>query len=94
MRPVLHGDVAAAARVLQKTPHEAREAMLAGLWRQARAADIYRKRHGRAHGGWGNGSLMAAALAAGAGVEPPLTDRDYCACLAMVYARLARAGGG
>ncbi|WP_425101189.1 hypothetical protein [Tropicibacter sp. S64] len=89
MRPVLHGDVSAAARVLLMVPACAREALARRLVTQAEAADRYRKRLGKAHPFWGNGTLMAAAL--GWGRLPPerrLDDPDFAECFVAVLEAL------
>lgn len=85
MRPVLHGDVVAAARVLYVLPEALRLAELKRLIRKARWADAFRRQSGKVHPVWGDGSLMTAALAAVPPPEPPLDDADYCGCLAMVF---------
>jgi hypothetical protein len=93
MRAVLHGDVVAAARVLLALPDSARASCLDRMLDEARWADAYRKRTGRAHPLWGNGSLMAAALRRPARPEPALGDAEYCRCLIAVFeALLARRG--
>lgn len=88
MRPVLHGDVTAAARALYLLPEEERGSALARLMDEARWADAYRKRTGRAHPFWGDGSLMAAALRRPVAKEPVLSDADYCRCLIRVFEAL------
>ena len=88
MRPVLHGDVAAAARALYPLQAGARPAALDAMFRRAAWADAYRARTGRVHPVWGDGGLMAVAL--GREVpEPPLSDLAYCDCLAQVLESLA-----
>ena len=84
MRPILHGDVVSAARVLLKTPGDARGACLSRMMDEARWADAYRKRTGRAHPCWGDGSLMAAALRRNPAAEPEIEDPEYCQCLVLV----------
>lgn len=89
MRPVLTGDVSAAARALLSVPQAARAALAERLVAQAEAADRYRKRLGKAHPFWGNGTLMAAAL--GRGSLPPerrMDDRDYAECFVLVLETL------
>ena len=85
MRPVLHGDVVAAARALLAMPAEKRRSAMGTMLSRASAADAYRKRFGRAHGAWGNGSLMAVAHGYELRPEPFLDDAEYCACLVMVF---------
>lgn len=94
MRPVLHGDVVAAARALLPLPEAERPAAMARLLAEADAADRYRRRMGRVHRLWGNGSLMAAAMARPLPPEPFLADPDYLRCLIVVLeALLARQTG-
>ena len=52
-------------------PPEARAALAARIVAEARAADAWRRRMGRAHPLWGDGSLMAAALRHAARPLPP-----------------------
>jgi len=91
VRPVISADLTAAARVLVPTPDEARPAVMRLLIAQAEAADRYRKRFGRAHPEWGNGTLMAAALAhgrsSGRSTSMPVQgvlDRSYLMCQKIV----------
>ncbi|WP_172295807.1 hypothetical protein [Pseudoruegeria sp. HB172150] len=93
MRPVLHGDLIAAARVLYGVPVPERGAVLGRLMRAAGWADRFRRHHRRAHPVWGDGSLMAAALSEGPPPEPSLEDADYCLCLAQVLQEVAACGG-
>ncbi|WGW02523.1 DUF7742 family protein [Tropicibacter oceani] len=92
MRPVLPGDVSAAARALLAVPASARGGLARRLVLQADAADRYRRRLGKAHPFWGNGTLMAAALGRGAARdEPRLDDPDYAECfIAVLNALLDR----
>ncbi|MGO4853159.1 DUF7742 family protein [Phaeovulum sp. W22_SRMD_FR3] len=88
MRQVMHGDVVAAARALLPLPVARRRAELDWLIARAEAADRFRKRLGRAHPDWGNGSLMGAAMRGPLPPEPHLSDPDYLDCLAEVIAAL------
>lgn len=88
MRPVMHGDLTAAARHLLTLPDSLRASRCARLIAQADAADRYRKRFGRAHPAWGNGTLMAAARMQPLPREPQLHDPDYAACLILVLTQL------
>ena len=85
MRPVMHGDVVSAACAVLPLPALQRRGAILRMLAQARAADAYRKRFGRAHPLWGNGSLMAVARGHRVGPEPGLGDPAYCACLAQVF---------
>jgi len=89
MRPVLHGDVVSAARLVYTIPAGERTAALSKLLARAEAADLYRRKHGRAHPRWGDGSLMAVAQRRELPNEPTLRDSDYCRCLSTVFLALA-----
>lgn len=89
MRRVLHGDISAVACVLYPLPKSDRSGMLARLFAQADAAEIYRKYHRSLHPVWGDGSLMSAALTYPHGCEPFLDDPDYAACMAMIFTALS-----
>ncbi|MCT4555807.1 MAG: hypothetical protein N4A53_14055 [Pelagimonas sp.] len=84
MRPVLHGDVTAAARALLSVPASARAALARRLVAQAEAADAYRQERGRAHPFWGTGSLMSAALARRPAPERRMDDPDFADCFIAV----------
>lgn len=88
MRPVLHGDVVAAAMALLQVPQGRRAIAFDAMLDRASAADSYRKRFGRRHPEWGDGSLMAVALPRVFGPEPFLDDLEYCRCMALVFDRL------
>ncbi|WP_323764909.1 hypothetical protein [Marinovum sp.] len=88
MRPVLHGDVTAAARALLMVPESAREALCHRMIEEADFADRYAKRLGRPHRLWGNGTLMAAARARPLADEPALGEARYCRCLEQVFRAL------
>ena len=89
MRPVLHGDLTALARHLLILPPPARRHACARIIAEADAADRYRKRFGRLHPKWGNGTLMAAARRRVLANEPPLHHEDYARCLILVLGALA-----
>ncbi len=84
MRPLHHGDLVSAACLIYSYPVAQRAARLDSLFDLAHAADLYRKRFGRGHRTWGNGSVMAMARRSIVGPEPPLEDLEYCQCLAQV----------
>jgi len=90
MRPVLHGDVVAAARVLLGVPRAERRRVMRQMLQQASFADQYYKRLKRGHPTWGNGSLMAAAGTREMAPEPFLDDPTYCRCLVVVFEELIR----
>ncbi|PKP75670.1 MAG: hypothetical protein CVT84_01800 [Alphaproteobacteria bacterium HGW-Alphaproteobacteria-6] len=89
MRTITHGDVVAAARAIAAVPAGRRAENLRRLLDKADAADRFRKRHGRAHPLWGNGTLMAAALPmVPAAAEPFAGERAYLECLGQVIEAL------
>ncbi|MEX5729273.1 hypothetical protein Ga0609869_002626 [Rhodovulum iodosum] len=89
MRPVLHGDAVAAALALMPLPEAARAGAITAMLARAGAADAYRKRFGRSHPRWGDGSLMALARGRPLPPEPALDDAGYCRCLSLVFAAIA-----
>lgn len=84
MRTVLMGDAVAAARVLVALPPEEREDRMRRLLAEAHMADRCRKRLGRGHPRFGNGSLMDAASRHPQRPEPFLDDVEYLASLGVV----------
>jgi len=92
MRPVLIGDVIAAARVLlAQSDAQWPDCVDRLIWR-AHVADRYRRRLGKPHTNWGNGSLMAAAAREPQiADEPFLADLRYLRALACVLDRLIAA---
>ena len=92
MRRVMHGDIVAAACRLRDTPPGKRPAVLQALMERAHAADLYRRRFGRAHPRWGDGTLAAATRQPVPRPEPPLSDTDYLWCIGLVAWGLAARG--
>ena len=90
MRAVVHCDLVAAARYLLPLPELARRSACRRLISSTHAADRYRRRTGRAHQLWGDGSLNSAARKHPLAQEPGLWCSDYCACLEMVLHELGR----
>lgn len=88
MRTILSQDIGAAARALMPVPPEKRRAMIRQLLQEADEADQYRRRSGRAHPSFGDGTLIAAALAHPVAPEPPCEDADFQACLVLVLTAL------
>lgn len=93
MRPVLHGDIVAAARVLLMLPHALRHQRIQVLIAAARLADMHRLQTGGAHPLYGNGSLMDVASRQPQAPEPLPGDTAYLACLNMVIEALLAARG-
>lgn len=79
------GDLTAVARALLAAPAGLREARLVEVFDAADAAGRHFRRTGRCHPQWGDGSLMAAALAGPVVPEPPLSNADYCRSLIRVF---------
>jgi len=89
MRPVLIGDVLAAARVLFVLGEEDWIVCIDRLIWQAQVADRYRRRLGKPHPAWGNGSLMAVTgTVPKADAEPFLSDPRWLRALCCVLDRL------
>ena len=84
MRPVLHGDVSAAARALYRMPAPLRAETCARMIAEAEIADRFRARTGQAHPLFGNGSLMGAARKRPLAAEPGFGDADYCMALISI----------
>lgn len=93
IRRATHGDAVAVARVLLDVRPARRPWVLARLFREAGRAHEHLVRHGAAHPVWGDGCLMTAALKRRPRREPGLDDKDYCSCVAQVYAVLAQQTG-
>ncbi len=90
MRPVLHGDISAAARALLSVPPAKREGLCFRLLRQAEIADRFVMRYGNLHPRFGNGSLMAVARLRNLPDEPNFDDLQYCSCFETVLRCLIR----
>lgn len=61
---------------------------------EAASADDWRRRTGRVHPRWGDGTLMSAALRRPSANEPPLSDPTWCRLMAYVYLALAHGAIG
>ena len=78
MRPFCPADLTAAARLLWCTPFEDRNPCLFRLFSCADAADRYRKRLGKCHALWGDGSIAGyIGMNFDLPAEPPLSARGY-----------------
>ncbi|WP_170759385.1 hypothetical protein [Ruegeria lacuscaerulensis] len=88
MRPVLHGDVSAAARVLLTAPQADRDRLCARMIHEAELADRHVGQTGQLHPLFGNGSLMAAARNRRLADEPGFDNLQYCQCFELVLRHL------
>jgi len=93
MRPVGLGDLVAAARALAAVPRGQRRAVMAQMLSEAEAADTFRRREGRLHPRYGNGTLMAVALARPQGGRTP-GEVQSLACLAQALEAVLCWSGG
>lgn len=91
---LMHTDVVAAARALLAQPAERRPWVLHRMLSEAASADLWRRRTGRMHPVWGDGSLMSVALRRPSRHEPPLSDPAWCRIVADVYLALAQGARG
>jgi serine O-acetyltransferase len=89
MRLVLMGDAIAAARVLLACQEADWPGCIARMLKHATLADRYRRRFGRAHPLWGDGSLMAVAGTQLRAREPFLTDQRYLRALQCVISEIS-----
>jgi len=91
MRMVLAGDVFALAHWLVGMPPPEQRSACDQMLQEAEWADKYRKRHGRCHPSWGNGSLMGRL-----GQEvvpkgfPKFSDPEFCETVVLVLTCLQR----
>ncbi len=83
MRMVTHGDVVTAARFVTHLCPEARRGEILRFLDRAHAADLFRKRTGKIHPFWGNGTLHSA-IGRAATAEPFLSDSGYLESLCCV----------
>ena len=88
LRPVLHGDLVAAAWALLCLALSRRQEAIRELLRAAELGECHRKRYGRPHALFGSGSLMSAAGRWPQVPEPFLDDPDYLHFLSVVIAEL------
>jgi hypothetical protein len=99
MRPILYGDLHAAARRLAVMSEGDRRGAINEMIRRAHAADRWRKRSGVEHPLWGNGSLLVTAARTWPDPQGPVTELDYLMALtdvaaAIVEWRCAQAAAG
>jgi hypothetical protein len=86
MRRCLIGDITTAAAALTAAAPPDRPRLADRLLAEAHAAHSYAKRFARPHPLWGNGSLMARALA----LRPHRANSTDLAAMADILAALAR----
>lgn len=90
MRPLLIADLLVAAKAVLGVPASLRPLLAERLLDRADAADRYRRRMGRLHPGWGDGTLSAAAQAVPAGNSVALSNPDAAEALSLVLLALAK----
>ncbi|CUJ89088.1 hypothetical protein RUE5091_00817 [Ruegeria denitrificans] len=90
MRPVLHGDVSAAARALLAALPQNRDRLCIRMIHEAELADKHVGQTGKLHPVFGNGSLMATARNRQLADEPGFDDVQYCRCFEIVLRHLIR----
>lgn len=90
MRPILHGDLTNAARVLMRVAEADRDGVARQMIEEAERAFDHMTATGRAHPDWGDGSLMSAARMRGMSFEPTLDNLAYCSCLETVLRSLKK----
>jgi len=88
MRGLAHSDLVMLARRLLGLPEATWEGTVRQMLDRAHTADLYRKRTGRAHPLWGNGTLRDAARRYGSPPAPGFDDRSYCTCFGLVLKAL------
>jgi hypothetical protein len=84
MRSVHLCDLNLAARTLMMVRAEGRSLRIAQILDQAHAADKFRKRTGRAHSRYGNGTLAAACHHQPKHMMPAQCDENYLASMEVV----------
>lgn len=90
MRPVLYGDLHAAARRLASLAETAHGPVIREMLYRAHCADRLRKRTGRGHPDWGNGSLVMAARSGWPSPDGAPTEAQYLRALASVACGILR----
>ncbi len=88
MQEVLIDDVLAVAAVLARVPSARKAWVLKRLFSEAAAADRHRRKVGRGHWAWGDGTLMAAAGRRGRSGPVRLKDPQFRATLMQVLRHL------
>lgn len=95
MRPIIWNDLDLLARKIAALHEEDRLPAAESIISRACYADAYRKRHGRIHAAWGNGSIMQVI-----GMDGPLpptyhsNDPAYLRAMALVCTIFAERAEG
>ena len=89
MRAVHLSDLNLASRTLMVVAPSQRQAFAQGLLDAAHVADKVRKRTGRAHVQYGNGTLGGACQRHPKAKMPDWCDSEYLDCMQMVIVALA-----
>tara|TARA_R110002096_G_scaffold144906_1_gene302240 strand:+ start:79 stop:378 length:300 start_codon:yes stop_codon:yes gene_type:complete len=84
MRAVHLSDLNMATRTLLAVPDKGRRKLVQLLIQNAHLADKYRKKTGRTHPQYGDGSLCAVCLPMARAAMPDRCDPRYLACLGIV----------
>ena len=84
MRAVHLSDLNMAARALLAAPERRRRNLVRLLIQNACLADTYRKKTGKVHPQYGDGSLCAACQPMTKAAMPDRCDPDYLECLGIV----------
>ena len=90
MRPVLHSDLDHCVRVLLALPENEWAEVMPVVLERAHLADSYRKRQGRSHGRWGDGSLCGATQTFAKAPLPASCDAQYCAAILVAVTALTK----
>lgn len=92
MRAIHLSDLNLAARTLLAVPDQARVGTMQCLVNAARVADKFRKRTGRAHIVYGNGSLGSACQHREKVKMPDRCDVEYLECLGIAIEQIIGKG--
>lgn len=84
MRAVRSEDLMVAARALMAVEQDTRPWLARRMAQEARWADKYRKRFGRRHVLWGDGTLRGAAVRRVLAPERPLSDPACGAAMVLL----------
>ena len=88
MRAVHLSDLNLAARTLLAVPVMQRRDTIRDIFKAAHIADKYRKRTGRPHTWFGNGTISGACQRRAKAHSPDRCDPDYLACMGIVIRAL------